>query len=125
MRQALRIPKKLPKHKILSIDIGGTLAKTAFYIPLEDQTALEKAGKLESLMDDTIPSKSFYYPNLIICCLTYIFLVDLENGDKIFLKSFSSNKIIEFIDFVKHHNLLEEQDGKAIIHATGGGAYKY
>ena len=53
------------------------------------------------------------------------FLVDLENGDKIFLKSFNSNKIIEFIDFVKNHDLLEEQDGKAIIHATGGGAYKY
>ena len=59
MRQALRIPKKLPEHKILSIDIGGTLAKTAFYIPLDHQSALQKEGKLESLMDDTIPSKSF------------------------------------------------------------------
>jgi hypothetical protein len=27
------LPKKLPNRKIISIDIGGTLAKTAFYIP--------------------------------------------------------------------------------------------
>jgi len=29
------LPKKFPNRKILSIDIGGTLAKTAFYIPNE------------------------------------------------------------------------------------------
>lgn len=78
-------------------------------------------------MEDTIPSKSFFISSQLLSkmLIWLFFLVDLENGDKIFLKSFNSNKIIEFIDFVKHHNLLEEQDGKAIIHATGGGAYKY
>ena len=35
MRAALRLPKKFPLKKILSIDIGGTLAKTAFYVPNE------------------------------------------------------------------------------------------
>ena len=33
--KALTLPKKLPNKKIISIDIGGTLAKTAFYIPLD------------------------------------------------------------------------------------------
>jgi hypothetical protein len=31
--KALSLPKKLPNKRIISIDIGGTLAKTAFYIP--------------------------------------------------------------------------------------------
>jgi len=33
----------------------------------------------------------------------------------------------EFIDFVKHHKLLEPESGidESVIHATGGGAYKY
>lgn len=29
-------PEQFPKKKILSLDIGGTLAKTAFYIPSDD-----------------------------------------------------------------------------------------
>jgi pantothenate kinase len=56
------------------------------------------------------------------------------------LKSFNSNQVQTFIDFVKEHKLLDEaikNDGdsnnqidsenkyQAIIHATGGGAYKY
>ena len=73
-------------------------------MPLEYQAILQKEGKLESLMDDTIPSKLFIIEfNWLNLCS-----VDLENGDKIFLKSFNSNKIVEFIDYVKHHGLLEE-----------------
>lgn len=53
----MRLPKKFPNKKILSIDIGGTLAKTAFYVPSGHQLHLEKLGKLESLTDKTIPSK--------------------------------------------------------------------
>lgn len=53
-----------------------------------------------------------------------IFTVELDNGEKIYLKSFPSTKIEEFIDFVKFHKLVE--DGQSsILHATGGGAYKY
>lgn len=57
LRQSLRLPKKFPNRKIMSIDIGGTLAKTAFYIPVAYQEELEKNGKLEALTKDTIPSK--------------------------------------------------------------------
>lgn len=31
-----KIPIAFPKKKILAVDIGGTLAKTAFYIPRDD-----------------------------------------------------------------------------------------
>lgn len=41
----------------MSIDIGGTLAKTAFYVPAEHQKELEKNGRMEALTKDTIPSK--------------------------------------------------------------------
>ena len=53
-------------------------------------------------------------------CLTSLIAVELENGDQIYLKSFESNKIDEFIRFVKDNNLVD-----TTIHATGGGAYKY
>ena len=32
---------------------------------------------------------------------------------------------MEFIEFVKEHDLLEESQEPVTIHATGGGAYKY
>ena len=47
-------------------------------------------------------------------------LVELANGESIYLKSFNSNQIESFVDFVRSNNLAEER-----IHATGGGAYKY
>lgn len=50
-------------------------------------------------------------------------IVELSNGDVIYLKSFPSNKIEEFFSFVKQHNLIDETVDK--IHATGGGAFKY
>ena len=56
-------------------------------------------------------------------------IVELENGDKIFLKSFQSNKLEEFIEYAKTHELIQintsDQLEKTVIHATGGGAYKY
>ena len=33
-------------------------------------------------------------------------IVELENGDKIFLKSFQSNKLEEFIEYAKKHELI-------------------
>jgi hypothetical protein len=42
----LRFPSNLPNKKILSIDIGGTLAKTAFYFPNDHLVHLEKLGKI-------------------------------------------------------------------------------
>ena len=126
LRQSLRLPKKFPNRKIMSIDIGGTLAKTAFYIPAAYQEELEKSGKLESLTKDTIPSKfifsirwsdpafiilvnlilAFYLilthfsistPFFVKILIIFTFIVDLENGDKIYLKSFHSNNVREFI----------------------------
>ena len=50
-------------------------------------------------------------------------LVELSNGDKIYLKCFESSKIGEFITFVKETLKVDRTLEK--IHATGGGAYKY
>jgi hypothetical protein len=35
-------------------------------------------------------------------------IVELENGEKIYLKSFKSGQLNEFIDFVKENELLPE-----------------
>lgn len=40
------------------------------------------------------------------------------------MKSFQSSKIEDFINFMKKHDLINEEDS-TVIHATGGGAYKY
>lgn len=78
---------------------------------------MQNAGKFESLTQDTIPSKlRSRYNNRIV--------VELEDGSQIYLKSFKSNKINEFIEFIQHHDLLDKNEPQ-IIHATGGGAYKY
>jgi hypothetical protein len=37
----------------------------------------------------------------------YLNIVELENGDKIFLKSFQSNKLEEFIEYAKMHELIQ------------------
>ena len=50
-------------------------------------------------------------------------IVELANGERIFLRSFNSNRIQEFVQFVKENQLLENNCGR--FHATGGGAYKY
>ena len=40
------------------------------------------------------------------------------------MKSFQSSKIEEFITFLQRHELIDDSD-KTVIHATGGGAFKY
>jgi len=94
---------------MLALDIGGTLAKAAFYIPKPHLESLSADGKLEALTESSIPQ--------------------LANGDKIFLKSFKSNKIEELIHYVKEHDLLEgvgdTVPDRIVVHATGGGAFKY
>ncbi|CDW79019.1 UNKNOWN [Stylonychia lemnae] len=98
----LQLPAKFPNKKILSIDIGGNLAKTAFYIPKSDPQ-FQDHKSFEILTKDTIPK--------------------LSNGEMIYLKSFPSTKIHEFIKFAKQHKLIDKDSQH--IHATGGGAYKY
>jgi len=46
--------------------------------------------------------------------------VELANGDNIYLKSFNSGQIENFVDFIKSNDLVG-----TTIHATGGGAHKY
>jgi len=36
IKSFISLPAKFPNKKILSIDIGGTLAKAAFYLPKDD-----------------------------------------------------------------------------------------
>lgn len=50
-------------------------------------------------------------------------LVELQNGETIFLRSFPSAKVPEFLKQAKESELID--DSLEIIHATGGGAYKY
>mgnify|MGYP006907108380 CR=1 FL=1 len=50
------LPKSFPNRRILSVDIGGTLAKTAFYIPKSDPVRAD-LSKFETITKDTIPSK--------------------------------------------------------------------
>jgi hypothetical protein len=56
-----KLPVAFPNRRILSIDIGGTLAKAAFYVPKSDPHFKEPAYH-DKLAADTIPSKY----NLII-----------------------------------------------------------
>ena len=57
MLKSLKLPKVFPNRKILSIDIGGTLAKTAFYIPSSHKKRLQEDGRYESMIADSLPSK--------------------------------------------------------------------
>jgi hypothetical protein len=41
MLRSFQLPKAFPAKKILAVDIGGTLAKTAFYIPKGDPIRLD------------------------------------------------------------------------------------
>ena len=42
IRNPLHLPQNLPNKKILSIDIGGTLAKAAFFLPKSEMDELDK-----------------------------------------------------------------------------------
>lgn len=56
LSRSFRLPAIMPSRKILSVDIGGTLAKTAFYVPRDDPIRLDP-GRFEALTHETIPSK--------------------------------------------------------------------
>ena len=57
IRNPLRLPSNLPNKKVLSIDIVGSLAKAAFYIP---QGLLEMDEKLQAIEQESVPSKYKY-----------------------------------------------------------------
>ena len=50
------LPAVMPSKKILSVDIGGTLAKTAFYVPRDDPIR-QNLERFEALTSGTVPSK--------------------------------------------------------------------
>ena len=56
MHRSFKLPTLFPQKKILAVDIGGTLAKTAFYIPKNDPVRLDQ-NKFRILCKNTIPSK--------------------------------------------------------------------
>lgn len=55
------IPTHMPKHKILSVDIGGTLAKMAFYVP-KGHKILQSGQKIDDVLGhDVLPCKFAYF----------------------------------------------------------------
>jgi len=50
----LVLPSKLPSRKILALDIGGTLAKTALYVPKDDPVRLN-TSTFEAITNKSIP----------------------------------------------------------------------
>jgi hypothetical protein len=56
MLKKLVLPSKLPSRKILALDIGGTLAKTALYVPKDDPVRLN-TSTFEAITNKSIPCK--------------------------------------------------------------------
>lgn len=56
MLRSFSLPQFFPAKKILAVDIGGSLAKTAFYIPKGDPVRLDEE-KFRILTNKSIPSK--------------------------------------------------------------------
>ena len=54
------LPALMPQRKILSVDIGGTLAKTAFYIPKSDPVH-QDIEALEKITSNSLPRKSRFH----------------------------------------------------------------
>ena len=54
--------------------------------------------------------------------LILVSVVELANGDSIYLRSFQSSKISQLLTFVNENGLVDDE---GTIHATGGGSYKY
>ncbi len=50
------MPLKFPNKKIMAFDIGGSLAKVAFYLP-KAEPQFQDFKNFELLTKDTIPSK--------------------------------------------------------------------
>ena len=57
LAQAFKLPKRFPSKRILSVDIGGTLAKTAFYVPQGENTSELERENILKITQDAIPSK--------------------------------------------------------------------
>ena len=100
MNNILRSLTNIPSKKILGVDIGGTLTKTAFLVPRNDPMR-QDAARFESV---------------IAGCES----LELANGESIYLKKLKSSQINQFVDFVLSNDLVEDK-----LHATGGGAHKY
>jgi hypothetical protein len=56
MLRSFQLPQSFPAKRILAVDIGGTLAKTAFYVPKSDPVRLDD-DKFRVLTHKSIPSK--------------------------------------------------------------------
>ena len=54
------LPALFPRKKILSFDIGGTLAKVAFYVPKDDPKFHSDPTYQEKISKDSFPCK---YPS--------------------------------------------------------------
>ena len=57
LKGLFQLPSVFPKKKILSIDIGGTLAKVAFYVPKDDHKFKTEPEYHDKLTKQSIPSK--------------------------------------------------------------------
>ena len=53
------LPAVMPSRKILSVDIGGTLAKAAFFVPRNDPLR-QNFSRFEALTSECIPSKYLF-----------------------------------------------------------------
>lgn len=60
-----QLPSVFPRKKILSIDIGGTLAKVAFYIPKDDAN-IKIPEYHEKLTKSSIPSMHIFTMIIIL-----------------------------------------------------------
>lgn len=56
MKTLFQLPAAFPRKKILSLDIGGTLAKVAFYVPKDDPN-MQIPDYHEKITKQSIPSK--------------------------------------------------------------------
>ena len=50
-------PAEMPQKKILAVDIGGTLAKAAFYVPYDDPLRQDEA-RFAELTSECVAGKS-------------------------------------------------------------------
>ena len=57
MKGLFQIPAKFPKKRILSMDIGGTLAKIAYYVPKDDPKFTNDPEYHQKLTQQAIPCK--------------------------------------------------------------------
>ena len=121
-KQKCKLLPKLCSDKPLISSLLNAFSPSTLVAPLLKQpfTFQERTHRCKMLL-----FKKFYRktPYQVSAHASVISLVELQNGDRIYLKSFPSHKIHEFFEYVKKHKLVDTQTAR--IHATGGGAYKY